>query len=151
MVIDKQLNKQLLIKGCLLLVKVPQYTHVHDLPAWHSVMWLRTFFIVQQWGRVHIWYFPLNNYSLFWHLSACSNNTSCCWISFRLSESGVSLLGAGGLCEVVDPPRAAGWPITSSSCLGGCVCRGTCTTGWLAAMSLWLCVCLTLVTSCVTH
>jgi len=95
---------------------------------------------VRQWGRVHIRYSPLNDCSLFWHLSACSNNMSCCWISFRFSGSGVSLPGAGGLCEVVDPPRTAGWPTTSSCCLGGCVCRDTCTTGWLATMSLCVCV-----------
>ena len=110
---------------------------MHDLPAWHSVMWLRTFFIVRQWGRVHVRYSPLTDCSLSlrWHLCACSNSTSCCWISFRFSGSDVCPPAAGGLGGGVDPLRGAGWPIISC---WGCLCGGV--SGWLVAMLPCVCV-----------
>lgn len=57
------------------------------LPAWHEVMWLRTFFMVLQWGRMHCHTSPFACDSLRWHLWACRRSTSCCWISLRFSGS----------------------------------------------------------------
>ena len=74
------------------------YSHVHSLPALHSVMWFRTPFIVRQWGRLHGRYSPLAapSLSLRWHLCACSNKTSCSWISLRFSGSDVWPVGPPG-------------------------------------------------------
>ncbi len=59
-----------------------------DLPAWQWVMWLRTFFMVLQWGSAQARTSPLAC-SRRWHLWAWSSRTSCCWISLRFSGSAV--------------------------------------------------------------
>lgn len=59
-----------------------------DLPAWQWVMWLRTFFMVRQWGSEQALTSPLAC-SRRWHLCAWSNRTSCCWMSLRFSGSAV--------------------------------------------------------------
>lgn len=74
----------------------PFYSPWQDLPAWQWVMWLRTFFIVRQWGRLHCRTSPFAC-SLRWHLCAWSRSTSCCWISLRFSGSAV-----GGAPAVAD-------------------------------------------------
>jgi len=60
---------------------------LHDFPSWQWGRWLRTFFIVWQCGN---WQGasdePVTCCRL-WHLWACSNNTSCCWIIRGLSIS----------------------------------------------------------------
>ena len=63
---------------------------VHDLRIWHCIMWLRTFFIVLQWGNVHgCTTMPASccSFSRLWHLWAWSSRTSCCCISFLFSGS----------------------------------------------------------------
>lgn len=51
-------------------------------------MWLRTFFMVRQWGSEQALTSPLAC-SRRWHLCAWSNRTSCCWMSLRFSGSAV--------------------------------------------------------------
>lgn len=75
-------------------------------------MWLRTFFIVRQWGRAHALTSPLAC-SRRWHLCAWSSRTSCCWISLRFSGSAV------GPADVTatPPPLAIG---SMDACCWGC-------------------------------
>lgn len=56
-------------------------------PAWHVVIWFKTFFMVLQWGKLQCQISPLAWDSRSWHLWAWRSNTSCCWISLRFSGS----------------------------------------------------------------
>lgn len=78
-------------------------------------MWLRTFFMVRQWGRAQARTSPLAC-SLRWHLCACNSRTSCCWISLRFSGSAVG--PAEG--TATPPPPASG---NIAACCCGC-CMG---------------------------
>lgn len=107
------------------------YSPWQDLPAWQCVMWLRTFFIVRQWGRAQALTSPLAC-SRRWHLCAWSSRTSCCWISLRFSGSAVG--PAEG--TATPPPPASG--SIAACCWGGC-CWSCCTDETGRQMSkLWL-------------
>ena len=98
-----------------------------DLPAWQWVMWLSTFFMVRQWGRLHCLTSPFAC-SLRWHLCAWSRRTSCCWISFRFSGSAVGGAAPGpaptALSPTWGPPTAAtpptDTPPTAPDCWDAC-------------------------------
>lgn len=75
-------------------------------------MWLRTFFIVRQWGSEQVLTSPLAC-SRRWHLCAWSNRTSCCWMSLRFSGSAV------GPAET--PPAPGTMPTEPTCCCSwGC-------------------------------
>lgn len=86
-----------------------------DLPAWQWVMWLRTFFIVRQWGSEQALTSPLAC-SRRWHLCAWSNRTSCCWMSLRFSGSAVG---------PADTPPAPGTMPTEPTCCCSWGCKQT--------------------------
>jgi len=60
---------------------------LHDFPSWQWGRWLSTFFIVWQCGNWHGVSDEPTTCCRRWHLWACSNNTSCCWIMRGLSIS----------------------------------------------------------------
>lgn len=86
------------------------YSPWQDLPAWQWVMWLRTFFMVRQWGRLHCRTSPLAC-SRRWHLWAWRRSTSCCWMSLRFSGSAVGgAPAAAGAAETWVPgPTRPAW------------------------------------------
>lgn len=84
----------------------PFYLPWQDFPAWQWVIWLRTFFIVRQWGRLHCQTSPLAC-SRRWHLCACSRSTSCCWISLRFSGSAVG--GAPAAADAAETWVPTAW------------------------------------------
>lgn len=94
-----------------------------DLPAWQWVMWLSTFFMVRQWGRLQCRTSPLAC-SLRWHLCAWSKRTSCCCISFRFSGSAVGGAVPGpaptALSPTWAPPTPAGPPTETPPTAPGC-------------------------------
>lgn len=94
-----------------------------DLPAWQWVMWLSTFFMVRQWGRLQCRTSPLA-WSLRWHLCAWSKRTSCCWISFRFSGSAVGGAAPGpaptAFSPTGAPPTPAGPPMDTPPTAPGC-------------------------------
>ncbi|TNN51371.1 hypothetical protein EYF80_038408 [Liparis tanakae] len=77
-------------------------------------MWLRTFFMVRQWGRLHCRTSPLAC-SRRWHLCAWSRRTSCCWISLRFSGSAVG--GAPAAADAAETwapgPTRPAWALGS--------------------------------------
>lgn len=86
-----------------------------DLPAWQWVMWLRTFFMVRQWGSEQALTSPLAC-SRRWHLCAWSNRTSCCWMSLRFSGSAVG---------PADTPPTPGTIPTEPTCCCSWGCKRT--------------------------
>lgn len=96
-----------------------------DLPAWQWVMWLSTFFMVRQWGRLHCRTSPLAC-SLRWHLCAWSKRTSCCWINLRFSGSAVGGAAPGPAPTAPSPtcaPPAAAAPLRGTPPTApGCCC-----------------------------
>lgn len=104
-----------------------------DLPAWQWVMWLSTFFMVRQWGRLHCRTSPLAC-SLRWHLCAWSKSTSCCWISFRFSGSAVGGAAPG---PVPTAPSPTGAPPTAAPTGTLPTVAGCCWDAWGRKTTKW--------------
>jgi len=117
------------------------HSQVQSLPSLQLVIWVRTFFIVEQWGKLHWGRCPLEgaSFSRWWHLCAWSRRTSCCWMSFRFSGSWAPGCGPpdmgppGPWPGCIGPPFISGgpemgplWliPLTKGDPAGNCCCGG---------------------------